>query len=54
MRTVSCLQGAASATSAEVTYIPAYKATSGSNIGVMNVVNRVKGLQQEFKVFDYR
>lgn len=54
MRTVSCLQGAGKAASAEVTYIPAYKATSGSNIGVMNVANRVKGLLQEFKVFDYR
>lgn len=54
MRTVSWLQGAGSAASAEVTYIPAYKATSGSNIGVMNVANRVKGFQQEFKVFDYR
>ena len=43
------LQGAGRAASAEVTYIPAYKATSGSNIGVMNVANRVKGLQQEFK-----
>lgn len=46
---VLCLQGVGRAAAAEVTYIPAYKATSGTNIGVMNVANRVKGLQQQFK-----
>lgn len=51
---VLCLQGVGrAAAAAEVTYIPAYKATSGTNIGVMNVANRVKGLQQQFKVLDY-
>lgn len=50
---VLCLQGVGRGAAAEVTYIPAYKATSGTNIGVMNVANRVKGLQQQFKVLDY-
>ena len=33
-----------------MTYIPPYKATSGTNIGVLNVANRVKGFQQLFRV----
>jgi len=44
------VQGLARAAAAEVTYIPPYKATSGTNIGVLNVANRVKGFQQLFKV----
>lgn len=45
-----CVQGLARAAAAEVTYIPPYKATSGTNIGVLNVANRVKRFQLLFKV----
>ena len=34
----------------EVTHIPSYKPSTGSNIGIFNVANRIKSFQDLFKV----
>lgn len=38
------------AAAAEATHIPAYKPSTGSNLGIFDTVNRVKTYQNHFKV----
>lgn len=42
-------QGVGKAAAGEVNYIPPYKATTGTNVGIFNVANRTKTFQQFFK-----